>query len=163
MAFQPVPIKPYPPFQPDSDRIAIRSGVSTGAARLYFHDLVGALENAFGEQETGRQFKIVAGGAHGDRKVFAPARPLELEAQSQLQRLLDGQQVLLGAGGRALHFLNRDGDDVRLHRSATGCRRFCSVTPPAAFRRSGGTRAWSDRGELAKPTATASSSYTTYA
>ena len=70
---------------------------------------VGAgFQNTFGEQEPGGEFAVVAGSAHGDRKVAA--------VDADLQRLFDGKQILRGRNRIAAEgFVDGNGDDVAAH------------------------------------------------
>ena len=71
-------------------------------------DLVSSFENSLGEQESDSQLEIVAGRPHGDADG--------LFADRDLQRFLDGEQVLKSAGRFAVDFLDRDNKDASVHR-----------------------------------------------
>jgi len=59
--------------------------VAFGAAGGDFDDVGAVFEDAFGDEESGREFFIVAGGAHGDGDGLA--------ADADFERLFEGDLV----------------------------------------------------------------------
>lgn len=58
-------------------------------------DLLRMIQNAFGEEKTGGEFAVVAGGAHGDGHVVQAI----FIAHADLQGLFDGDEVLFAYCG----------------------------------------------------------------
>ena len=99
VAFQAIEIHFDARVQFHRDGIAELPRVAIGLVRpTDLANLRGVVEDAFGEQKTGGQFEIVAGGTHRDRDGFA--------AEADFERLFDGQQILERGGGIAFDFLD---------------------------------------------------------
>ncbi len=105
-------------------------------------DVAGGVDQAFGEEESGRQVVVVAGCAHRDRDRLFALLAVGTPSGADLQRLFDDQHVVSARRGRSADARHRDRGDslfrhaaiVRGRRSqvaALGCRVSGSGLPAA--------------------------------
>ena len=77
----------------------------TAAALSHVRNLVTTVDQPFGKEKPDSQFAVVSRGSHRDRNATMDALPLDIERDSDFQRLFDREDIdllaAMGAGNAA--------------------------------------------------------------
>ena len=94
--------------QLDGDGVTRLAAISAGLGTANAVDLLGALQDAFGEQKARGQLEVMTGSPHSDGDGLVP--------EADFEGFFDGQEILKGTRRLSVDSLNRYREDISVHR-----------------------------------------------